>query len=298
MDADRQTLEELLAHEVATPVQPWVTAAAEAVRGRHGDTVQAVLFYGSCLRPDGAGGSPADGLLDFYVLVGDYGDAYQSRLAAAANRLLPPNVFYLEAPWESGLLRVKYAVMSLDQFARGATAGTVQPMIWARFAQPARLVYGADDQVRRAVTAALADAVTTLVAVTASRLPGETRPEILWPRAFAETYRAELRPEPAGRARQLYEADRERYDRLTPLALALAEGGGAPWLVRRLVGKAFNAARLVKAAFTFEGAVDYVLWKVERHSGIRATATPWQRRHPLLASPALAWRLYRLGAFR
>ena len=55
-------------------------------------------------------------------------------------------MFYLEAPWESGLLRVKYAVMSLDQFARGATTGTVQPMIWARFAQPARLVYGADDQ--------------------------------------------------------------------------------------------------------------------------------------------------------
>ena len=24
----------------------------------------------------------------------------------------------------------------------------------------------------------------------------------------------------------------------------------------------------------------------------------WQRRHPLLAAPSLAWRLYRMGAFR
>ncbi len=298
MGADRQALVDMLADEVDTPVQPWVSAAAEAVRGRHGEAVRAMVFYGSCLRDGSAGGPPANSLLDFYVLVGDYGQAHQSRLAVYANRLLPPNVFYLEVPWETGQLRVKYAVMSLDQFAAGATVGTLQPMVWARFAQPARLVYGADSQARQVVTAALADAVTTLVAVTASRIPGEARPEVLWPRAFAETYRAELRPEPAGRARDLYEADRQRYDRLTPLALALAKSGGAPWVLRRVVGKALNGARLVKAAFTFEGAVDYVLWKVERHSGIRATATPWQRRHPLLASPALAWRLYRLGAFR
>jgi hypothetical protein len=25
--------------------------------------------------------------------------------------------------------------------------------------------------------------------------------------------------------------------------------------------------------------------------------TDWQRRHPLLSAPVLAWRLYRLGAF-
>jgi hypothetical protein len=42
----------------------------------------------------------------------------------------------------------------------------------------------------------------------------------------------------------------------------------------------------------------YILWKIERHSGVKATATPWQRRHPLLAAPGLAWRLYRRGAFR
>jgi hypothetical protein len=70
------------------------------------------------------------------------------------------------------------------------------------------------------------------------------------------------------------------------------------WRFRRLVGKLLSILRLAKGVFTFDGGVDYILWKIERHSGVKATATPWQRRHPLLAAPGLAWRLYRRGAFR
>jgi hypothetical protein len=50
----------------------------------------------------------------------------------------------------------------------------------------------------------------------------------------------------------------------------------------------------MKAIFTFEGGVDYVVWKIRRHSGIHLTVTPWQRRHPILAAPSLLWRLRRL----
>src|SRR5690606_13814062 len=70
------------------------------------------------------------------------------------------------------------------------------------------------------------------------------------------------------------------------------------WRIRQSVGKLLTVLRLAKGVFTFEGGMDYILWKIERHSGVRATATPWPRRHPLLASPLLAWRLYRTGAFR
>jgi hypothetical protein len=37
---------------------------------------------------------------------------------------------------------------------------------------------------------------------------------------------------------------------------------------------------------------------MERHSGVRVEATPWQRRHPLIGGWLVAWRLYRRGAFR
>ena len=302
-----------LAEEAARPVHPAVMAAADAIRARHAGAAVATLFYGSCLRRGGGMAPDPDGVLDFYLLVDGYGGAYPGRpLLAAANAVLAPNVFYVETPWRGGVLRAKYAVMTLARFARGASRRSLQPMVWARFAQPARLLWARNDGARRAVVAALAEAVVSMVGAALPRAGvGAALPPInhgagvgtaaaeIWPRAFAESYRAELRPEPAGQARALFEADRERYERLTPWALALAGGGGgAPWVLRRIWGKLLNLLRLIKAAFTYDGALDYLLWKIERHSGVAAGATPWQRRHPLLAAPALAWRLYRLGAFR
>lgn len=289
-----EDLREIIVEEVALPVHEAVAAMAGTIAARHGDGVCAVLFYGACLR-DGAQRFAVDGLLDFYVLVERYGDIYDGWFAAAANALLPPNVFFMETAWRGRAVRAKYAVISLAQFAHGASPRCIQPMIWARFCQPTRLLHVRDDDSREAVVAALADAVTTMVVNCG---PGGTGGigEALWVRGFTETYRCELRPEGSERARRLYLADRARYDRIAPLAV----GGSvaAPWIVRRMVGKLLNGARLVKAAFTYDGALDYALWKIERHSGLRATATPWQRRHPLLAAPGLVWRLYRLGAFR
>jgi hypothetical protein len=70
------------------------------------------------------------------------------------------------------------------------------------------------------------------------------------------------------------------------------------WMLRRIVGKPLTVLRWIKAFFVFEGGVDYALWKLERHTGVRLALTPWQRRHPLLAFPAVVMRLYRQGALR
>ena len=133
--------------------------------------------------------------------------------------------------------------------------------------------------------------------------------EQLWLRGFGETYRAELRTEGDARARDIYDSARERYDAITPLALAAAvtvdshttrdhRAAQLCWAGRRGLGKTLSVLRLIKSAFTFDGGVDYILWKIERHSGVRLPVSPWQRRHPLLASPVFLWRLYRLGAIR
>ena len=70
------------------------------------------------------------------------------------------------------------------------------------------------------------------------------------------------------------------------------------WSARRVQGKTLSALRLAKSAFTFQGGVDYLLWKLERHSGVRVEASERERRHPLIYGWGLAWRLYRRGAFR
>jgi hypothetical protein len=53
--------------------------------------------------------------------------------------------------------------------------------------------------------------------------------------------------------------------------------------------------RLLKAAWTFDGATRYALWKIERHSGVHIPLTPWRERHPVLAAPGVLYRLWRMA---
>ena len=59
------------------------------------------------------------------------------------------------------------------------------------------------------------------------------------------------------------------------------------------MGKSLNVARLIKAAFTFEGAARYAAWKIERHTGVAVPLTPWREKHPVLAAPGVLWDLWR-----
>jgi hypothetical protein len=52
----------------------------------------------------------------------------------------------------------------------------------------------------------------------------------------------------------------------------------------------------VRAAFTFEGAARYGVWKVERHTGVAVPLTPWREKHPILAAPGVFWRVWRARA--
>jgi hypothetical protein len=51
----------------------------------------------------------------------------------------------------------------------------------------------------------------------------------------------------------------------------------------------------VKGTLTFDGGVDYILWKIKHQSGVTIEANPFLRRHPILAMLVLSCRLYRLG---
>jgi hypothetical protein len=276
---------------------------SDAIRKRHGKAALAVLFYGSCLRQPET--QLVDSLLDFYVLVDDYRQAYDKSWLAWANQMLPPNVFYLEVAYGAAKLRAKYAVISLAQFERGTSSRAVNVSLWARFCQPVRLSWSRDAATSSAVAAACSEAVLTMLSAISPPhgTATATDPADLWVTGFRATYGAELRPEGPDRAAHLVAADADRYRTITPLALASLTQSGQQrprysWNRHRITGKLLNVARLFKGAFTFDGALDYALWKIARHSGVRVTVTDWQRRHPLLAAPALAWRLYRRGAFR
>jgi hypothetical protein len=282
-------LRELVAEELSLPVDPRVSAIAAAVAEKHGKASRAVLFYGSCLREKQLEGR----MLDFYLIVSDYRAAYDKRWLAAANRLIPPNVFYLE----KDELAAKYAVLSEADFRRLNGPETSSVTVWARFAQPARLVWAADEAARERAIEAVSRAAPTLLAAAGTR-EGE-KPLDWWRRAFSLTYSAELRAERVGRHASVVDANRERYVRFTaPAAAAIERQPRASWRWRRIEGKVLSVLRLAKASATFAGGADYIAWKINRHAGTQIRLKPWQQRHPLLAAISLLPRLIRSGAVR
>lgn len=303
----------LVSDELAEAVDPRVTRMAAAIAAAHGRAATAVLFYGSCLRA-----SMLDGLmLDFYLIVSDYDQAYGGRGLALANRLLPPNVF----PFEADGLAAKYAVLSEVDFDRLASTTTRNVAVWARFAQPSRLVWSANEIARRRVVSAVAKAAPALIEAARPMLPDTIGTLELWERAFALTYGAELRAERRDRAGSVVSADPERYRRFTgPSLLAAGEPatiardgtlrfvrelteedrrrGARDWALRRAEGKLLTLARLAKASATFAGGIDYLAWKINRHAGTTIAIRPWQRRHPLIGAISLLPYLWRKGAVR
>jgi len=278
------------------PVDPRVRSVAAAIAGRHGAASRAVLFYGSCLRE-----KQLDGLmLDFYLIVSDYRSAYSKRWLAAANRLIPPNVFYFEMQG----LASKYAVLSEADFAHECSPGAWTVSTAARFAQPTRLVWSSDEAAAGRIRDIVSRAAPTLLGWT---LPLVDRRDVpaAWKRAFTETFGAELRAERKDRSAAIVDADPERYERFGKAALELLPEtpGSRPralgwWRRKKRRGKLYSVARLSKASLTFAGGADYIAWKINRHAGTDIRLKPWQQRHPLLAALTLLPKLIRSGAVR
>jgi hypothetical protein len=312
-------LTQTIQRELAQPVPAGAHALAERLREHYGSALRAVLMYGSNLRQL----DDREGVLDLYALVTSYRDAYDNRALAALNRVLPPNVFYLEATTPRGVVRCKYAVLALDDLPRLTARAESEPYFWARFAQPCALVYAADEPARDTVAAALATAVGTFLRFAVPFAADTFDARTLWTTAWRATYGAEVRPERTGAADALYASRADRFDEVTALAIPalpwpvkqLASDDGPlrfrvdvpvaarrqalrAWRFRRLQAKALFLLRIARNALIFEGGVDYVLWKIQRHSGVAIDHAWREKRHPLLALGAEAWRLYRARAFR
>jgi hypothetical protein len=259
--------------------------------------------------------------VDLYLLVDDYRSAFNSRWQAILNALLPPNVYYLELKFEGHVVRTKYAVLSLADFQKGTSLRWFHSYLWGRFCQPTGLLYARNDAVAGLVLNCFAQSVLTFVRRVLPRVTGEFTAQQLWSRGLALSYSAELRSEKPEKRARLYDAAPQYYEEITRLAVAavadhieIDDSSGkllyrqrvsagkrfanrCAWKLRSWQGKLLSVMRLLKATLTFEGGVDYILWKIERHSGVTVEIEPRLKRRPLLAMWVLAWRLYRKGGF-
>jgi hypothetical protein len=294
------------------PEDEQVTALVREIRRRHDHSLAAILLYGSYVR------GKRDTILDFYALLDTYRGAFPRSWHGWVNRILPPNVYHIRVPAPKGTVRAKYATVSMERFERAVYAD-FHSYFWARFAQPCTLVFVRDATTRERIVDALLDAARTFISRVLPMVPDEFDARTLWTRGFSLTYACELRSERSGYGKVLYQA---YAPYLTELTDALS-GAGSPgfehingqdyrnrctagarwrsaagWRLRCLQGKILSAARLLKSAVTFNDPLDYVLWKIGRHSGVYIEPTERQRRYPLVFAWGLLWRVYRRGGFR
>lgn len=302
-------LRDIIAAEAARETFPAAHAFGEHLKRHYGSSTAGVVFYGSCLRQNTDIGL----LLDFYVLVDSYARALKSPASAIFARLLPPNVYYHEMNFEGRIVRAKVAVISVGQFLHGLGPETFASSLWARFAQPAMILHARNQELRRRLIDGLTSAVHTMIMRTQPTMPDTFAARDLWVRAFANTYGAELRPEKESKGAELVDAELPRYAAVTAAALGAPDTNGiyrnqspkaarrnaaTAWRLRRIQGKLLNVLRLIKAAFTFQGGLDYAVWKIERHSGVKVELTESQRRHPVITGARLLLKTMNRGGLR
>ena len=303
-----KTVLDIIKGETLEPPQ-CVTDVMNIIRARHEGRVQAMVYYGSSLRELD---NPKK-MLDFYVLVDSYRKTHGTGPRAFLNRFIPPAVYYVEHAAEDGTVSTcKYSILSLSEFEKRCSARAFLSQVWGRFSQPCVVLWSRNESALERVWAARVVAVETMATQTAPLLGGSATASELWGRGFFESYRTELRPESStGRSEEIVARFAERYDAITTglygepnesgqfeLPTEDISGTKRRWFFRRLLGKPAAAIRVLLGAATFDGGIDYIARKVENHSGIKMNPTPAQRKHPVLHSPVLFWKIWRQGAFR
>jgi hypothetical protein len=181
-----------------------------------------------------------------------------------------------------------------------------------RLFQPMRLLHARDAAARDAILSCLESSLRETWGWARPWLPSSFDAAGYGLSALSTSMRWELRPEPEGRAAELWAAQRELQIPVVEALLAELRAAGelvaalAPgsWSASRATGRlerlrrglyfrvsmARATVRWLKHVVSFEGWLDYIVQKVSRHGGEELRLSERERRFPLL----LLWgRAYR-----
>lgn len=300
---------------------PEVRDIVELLSEACGRDLVAVVFFGSRL----LGTSPGDqSAADLFVVVENYLRFYEaigsrlpaarhSGIMAALNRMLTPNIIYLNDP---GGMRAGAKCFIVTEYDLGheLSADAKDHFFRGRLAQRVDIVFARSDKDRLALERRLE---------TARRLAVDWVPLYIDEPSFAVldfcrrmmevSYAAEIRPEARSRVHEVVQAQasyfRLAYGRVLQDAVRegrlLAEGERysvakkaswrerAKWYRFFRRSKARATMRWFKYMLTFDDWLDYIVRKVERRSGIRIELTKSERRFPIIFLWPKAMRVIR-----
>lgn len=294
----------------ANQAPPEVRDIVELLSEACGRDLVAVIFFGSRL----LGTSPGDqSAADLFVVVENYLRFYEaigSRLPAARhsgimaslNRVLTPNIIYLNEP---GGMRAGAKCFVVTEYDLGheLSADAKDHFFRGRLAQRVDVVFARSDKDRLALERRLETARRLTVDWVPLYIDDPSFGVLDFCRRMMEvSYAAEIRPEARSRVHEVVHAQasffRLAYGRVLQDAvregLLLAEGERyrvakkPSWRERRKWydffrrSKARATMRWFKYMLTFDDWLDYIVRKIERRSGIRIELSKSERRFPII----------------
>jgi hypothetical protein len=302
---------------------PALDAAVRRLTAAAGSTIVGLVFFGS--RRTGAARKDAFSAYDLFVVVEGYRVFYEALrragltgkrpgLMALVSGWLPPTQFSLR--FEPEGVHVKAAIIRYDTFGRETSPRRRDHFCAGRLFQPTRILHLRDEDARRRLLEGLVSAHRETWRWSRPWLPPHFDARAYGRSCLRTSMRWEVRPEPAGRADALWEAQealqapvveallRDLADRgeVTPasgspgafaLARSVSRGERArlELYFRRSIARA--TARWLKHVVTFEGWLDYIARKASRHAGEPIELTERERRWPLVFLWGRVYRYFR-----
>jgi hypothetical protein len=289
---------------------PALDAAVRRLSAAAGGTLVGLVFFGS--RRTGAARANAWSAYDVFVVVEGYRAFYgalrragltgkRPGLMALVSAWLPPTQYSLR--FEPEGVHVKAAVVRRDTWRRETSARRRDHFCMGRLCQPTRILYSRNEDARGLLREGLVSSHRATWQWSRPWLPPAFDADAYGRSALRTSMRWEVRPEPAGRADALWEAQRdiqipvfeELLRELQERGELAAVPGRAGWFrparpvraierlrcevyLRRSIVRA--TTRWLKHTVTFEGWLDYIVRKASRHTGEPIALTGRERRWP------------------
>jgi len=289
---------------------PALDGAVRRLAGAAGDALVGLVFFGS--RRTGAALANVFSAYDLFVVVEGY-RAFYDPLRRAGLTGKRPGVLAVVSGWlpptqcslrlEAEGIHVKASVIRYDTWRRETSALRRDHFCIGRLCQPTRILHFRDEDARGHLLEGLVSSHRETWQWSRPWLPPAFDADAYGRSTLCTSMRWEVRPEPAGRADALWEAQRDlQIPVFEALLQELAERGevapasGRPgtFAPARPVGRAERVrlehyfrrsivratARWLKHTVTFEGWLDYIVRKASRHTGEAIELTDRERRWP------------------
>jgi hypothetical protein len=289
---------------------PPLDAAVRRLAAAAGDTLAGLVFFGS--RRTGAAHANAWSAYDLFVVVEGYRAFYDSLrragltgkrpgLMALVSGWLPPTQCSLRFLAEG--VHVKATVVRCDTWRRETSKHRRDHFCIGRLCQPTRILHFRNEDARGLLLQGLVSSHRETWCWVRPWLPRTFDADAYGRSALRTSMMWEIRPEPAGRADALWDAQRELQIPVFEALLRELEERGevepAPdragsFRVARPVGAIERlrrdlffrrsivraTARWLKHTVTFEGWLDYIVRKASRHTGEPIALTEREGRWP------------------